>query len=114
MEAKKNRFLIYLLVAIVAGFIFVCWLYLLPYILKKEKIFGEQKNNFQKVDVEVIDTLDEIKQVINDLGDKIKELKAEGSPLGHATSTEAAEIVQQESDINLLKEKILENYEKPY
>jgi uncharacterized membrane-anchored protein YhcB (DUF1043 family) len=99
MEAKNNRFLIYLLVAIVAGFIFVCWLYLLPYIIKQNKNFKDNKNDFQKIHEEARGTLDEVREMIKNMGEKIEELKT-------ATSTQAAEIKNQ--DINLLKEKILE------
>jgi peptidoglycan hydrolase CwlO-like protein len=105
MGAKNNRFLIYILVAVVAGFIFLCWLYLLPYILKTDERLDVQKDNFQKINDEATNTLDEIKAIINDMGDKIKEIK-------QATSTQAAEIVNPGVDINLLKEKILEYKEE--
>lgn len=91
MGVKKNRFLIYVLVAMVAGFIFVCWLYLLPYILKNNKKFEEQKNNFQKVNEDAIDTLEEVKEIIKDMGNKIQELK-------QTTSTQTAKIANPGMD----------------
>lgn len=93
--------LVYVLAAIVAGFIFICWIYLLPYILKNNETTETQNNNFQKVNKETIDTLGEIKGLIKDIGEKIQELK-------QATSTQSARIVNTEVDVNLLKEKILE------
>ena len=106
-RVNKGRPLVYILSAVVATFIFLCWLYLLPYILKKEQKLDEQKNSFQKVNEEAVDTLDEVKEIINEMGEKLKEVR-------QTTSTQAAEIVNSEVDINILKDKILEynNQEK--
>lgn len=100
-RTKNNRFLVYILVAVVAGFIFVCWLYLLPYILRQDKITEIQKNDFQKISEEAKGTLDEAKEIINLLGEKLKEIR-------QATSTESAGITDADVNIDALKEKILE------